>query len=190
MKELHTTLAELYWRGLTLPETDPWPDNSDNDDLEEELAAVEHRAADLGKPDFLERIKDDPAHQAHMADYRRARDLLDSKFEGRDFHRLVFDPYSPDDSQRDAVTASLSDHLADIYAGIRDLFRRESTESQIEWIWQARLQLTELWGLTDVLPAVTALGWLVYQYWDDYDEKWTEVWTPPPRKSNNQGEQS
>lgn len=170
LRGLLTTLPELYWRGQLLPDIDPWEGEEDDDEEEESETDVDVSPTDLSK---------NPRRDGHMARLFETRDKLAVILQGRDYHRLVFDPYSADNSTRDAVTASLSDHLASIYSDLRDLFDQEQEQTSLEWNWHWRFDMNSHWGRLHLLPALNAIDWLVHSHWDEYEDEWQETWTPP-----------
>ena len=180
LRTLNDLIAELWWRGQQLPDLDPWEDEPDDDEEEPPDGDEPNQVLSQTLPE------PDLDVSAHLADHWKAHSLLQPILASHDYHRLVFDPYSPDDRQRESVTASLSNHLADIYAGIKENLRddHESTrddafEPPYVRAWQWRFSFYSHWGLYHLLPAMNAIAWLLSSYWND-DYGWEEVWQPPP----------
>jgi hypothetical protein len=182
-RRLNLALVDLLSTGLRLPALDPWADEPEEDEEDDGNSANNTPVpASIWKVDA-----EDLRLEAHMADYKRARELLEPSFAGHDFHRLVFDPYSPNPTQREDMTASLSDHLADIYAGIQSERRADEVDSNLreppyERAWQWKFTFEAHWCAYHILPAITALTFLLHHYWDE-DHGWSEVWQPELRSS-------
>ena len=81
----------------------------------------------------------------------------------------------------------ISNDLTDIYLDLQNELKSDavSGEEDAERLWSWRFAFVQHWGKFHLPSALQAIAWLVYQHWDEDDEKWDDAFLSQRRPGHS-----
>jgi uncharacterized protein DUF5063 len=172
---LESLLAELYYRAQLLPLIDPWEDEAEDEEDAEETDEDRRREDAIlrGIANFSGSTSrsDDPQTREFLARHGAVDLAIRERLGSYNSYAFVFNPLQPAEDAK-AISASVSDCLADIYENVRRNLLDDNAADQPEAkrYWQWRFDFWSHWGRYHLLPALRAIAEAFYTLEEELDD--------------------